>query len=180
MNKFIHVLIITVIAIVLFTCSESTNVEDLAILKGKVYFVENSSLPQPLAGATVSALDYFAQGQTGANGAFEVKIDLSGEDGPVAVDLQVSKAGYESSTTSVNAQRGETTLVPDLTLQQIYSDTTVLEDTISGDAAHISIDGLPCFESHPVERSIYLLHLTYKSRPQLSLCTRYHENSRCN
>ena len=141
LNKFIHVLIITVIAIVLFTCSESTNVEDLAILKGKVYFVENSSLPQPLAGATVSALDYFAQGQTGANGAFEVKIDLSGEDGPVAVDLQVSKAGYESSTTSVNAQRGETTLVPDLTLQQIYSDTTVLEDTISGDAAHISIDG---------------------------------------
>jgi hypothetical protein len=141
LNKFILMLIITVIAIFLFTCSESTNVEDLATLKGKVYFVAGSNLPGPLAGATVSALDYFAQSQTNANGAFEVKIDLSGEDRPVAVDLQVSKAGYETGTISVNAQRGETSLVPDLTLQQIYSDTTVLEDTISGDAAHITVDG---------------------------------------
>ena len=142
MNKLIYLLIITVITIFLFTCSESTNVEDLATLKGRIYFVAGANLPEPLAGATVSALDYFAQSQTNTNGVFEVKVDLGGEDGPVEVGLQVSKAGYETGTTYVNAQKGETTLVPDLTLLQIYSDTTTLEDSISGDATHITVDGI--------------------------------------
>jgi len=141
LNKYISIFIIIVIGTFLFTCAEDTNVRDLAILKGKVYFVENSSSPQPLAGATVSVKSHFAQSQTNSNGAYELNIDLSSEEGSVEVELEVTKAGYETKTTSVTAQKGETTLVPDFTLLQIYSDTTVLGDTISGDAAHISVDG---------------------------------------
>lgn len=141
MNKYIMIFIIIIIGAFLFTCAENTNVKDLGVLKGKVYFIENSSSPQPLAGATVSAKSYFAQSQTNSNGAYEVNIDLSNEEGSVEVELEVSKAGYETKTTSVTAQRGETTLVPDFTLLQIYNDTTVTGDTISGDAAHISVNG---------------------------------------
>lgn len=141
MNKYISVLIIMVIGILFFTCAEDTNVKDLATLKGKVYFVEDSNSPQPLAGATVSATNYFAQSQTNSNGAYEVNIDLSNQETSVEVELEVTKTGYESKTTTVLAQKGETTLVPDFTVLQIYSDTTVSGDTISGDAAHISVSG---------------------------------------
>lgn len=142
MNKFIYVLIIVIIAVFLYTCAENTtDAEDLAILKGTVYFVENNSLPQPLAGATVRAVNYFAQSQTNTNGVYEVKLDLSNGDEQVDVELQVSKAGYEIESTFITAQKGKTVLVPDFTLLQIYNDTTTFQDTVSGDAAHITVNG---------------------------------------
>jgi hypothetical protein len=167
-TKYILFLTIGIISILFFSCADdAVSNEDLAVLRGVVYFVENNSAPEPLAGAIVSAKNYFVQDVTDNNGVFEIKIELTGEEESIQVALEVSKAGYESNSANVDALKGESIIVPDITLTKLYSDTTIIDTSIvdttglSGDAAHISVDG-----NHPSH--IYVLSSGLQETAQIN------------
>lgn len=143
MNKFIVLLVISVIAVLLFACSDTTKSDkDLAVIRGYVYAVDNNSALNPLAGANVNAKGYFAQATTNSKGMYEIGLDLGEEEETIDVTLQVSKAGYDEFAENVSVQKGKTVTAPDITLIKLFSDTTN-QDTVgaSGDAAHITVDG---------------------------------------
>lgn len=142
MTKFITFIYIVVIAIFLFACSDSTESnKDSAIVQGRIYYVEYNSTPVPLGGAIVTVRNYFAQSTTNVNGMYEVKIDMGTEDNPVDVTLDVSKAGYDDETKTVSVQKGKTIVAPDITLYKLFSDSTGDTSLVSGNAAHITVDG---------------------------------------
>lgn len=143
MNKFIVLLIISVIAVVLFACSDTTKSnKDLAVVRGYIYAVDNNSALNPLAGASVNVKGYFAQTTTNSKGMYEIGLDLGKEKETVDVTLEVSKAGYDEWIEDVSVQKGQTVTAPDITLIKLFSDTTG-NDTLgaSGDAAHITVAG---------------------------------------
>ena len=141
MKKYIAFLTVIAIAIVFFACSDTTTSdEDLAIVRGYVYAVDNNSELNPLAGATVNVEGYITQSSTNSKGMYEIGLDVSEEE-PIDVTLEVSKAGYDEWTEGVSVQKGQTVTAPDITLIKLFSDTTG-NDTVgaSGDAAHITVD----------------------------------------
>jgi len=130
-----------IIFVILYSC-DSQKTDDKAFLNGTVYSQTTEGAVSPLEGVLVTARGYYTQSYTDVNGGYEITIELEAEE--EAVTIQASKAGYSYIQADVTAKKDETTIVPDITLTQTFSDTAGSPtDTIttSGDAAHVEIYG---------------------------------------
>ncbi len=130
------------LGLLVLSCTTSAN-KNTAILKGNVYYLDNNKTPQPVEGALVVAREYYLQTKTDAQGAYTLEIDP--QDPTIEtfeVKLQASKVGFSASEIVVAAKVGNTTIVPDITLNRIIPDTVINPtDTMrtSGPATHITI-----------------------------------------
>ncbi len=141
---------LSIVMLVLFglSCSNSTQSDkNSAYLSGKVYAVAGNNQIVVLSNALLTARGYYSQTYSGSDGSYRLPVDLgtATEDQDITVDA--SKAGFEGSSITVVARKGNTTQVPDLTLLPVVSDTSGQDTTVilpgqpSGDAAHIEVYG---------------------------------------
>jgi len=141
--KFKSFLMVSLIALIWLSCkSDTTQPEDIASLKGGVYFLDENNDPTPVQGALVSAQNIYAQALTNVSGEYSMDIELSEETKELT--LHASKVGFLTSELHVLAQKGENIIVPDFTLYKAQEDTTggiIDTATHSGPAKHIQIFG---------------------------------------
>jgi len=144
--KVLISILFSIFILLLISCSDSTKTnENVAILKGTVYGLEENQQLIKLPGVLVTVNNYVAQGTSDNQGNYQISVELSGEEDQQTLYLTATKAGYEAGSASVLAQKGETVQVPDITLLKTVNDTTGSSggDTtlVSGDAAHIEVFG---------------------------------------
>ncbi|MBD3223580.1 MAG: hypothetical protein GF313_02555 [Caldithrix sp.] len=136
-NLFSGLLLIATI----WGCATSTSDEDLAVIEGIVYYLDQNSVPRPLEGALIYAKNIFAQTKSNADGSY--RLTFEPENDEISVDLVASKAGFETQEINLLTRKGETVQAPDITLSLIDGDSTeVPADTTgaeSGKAAHIEL-----------------------------------------
>jgi len=148
LKKLVTTLITLGTIVGVFTaCTNTNSVEEMATVQGNVFTISGGAL-QPVTGALVSSSAFFVQTKTDEQGHYQLTIDLSNSKDSVTVDLDITKAGFQSVTTSAFARKGKTSQVPDVTLISLTGDTTATQDTssTSGKAAHIEVSG-----SHPTQ-----------------------------
>jgi len=140
---FIGLLTICLISII--ACEKTEN-QNVAILRGNVYYLEDQGLVLPVEGALVVARNYYAQDITVADGSYELSIEIEEEE--VEVEVEASKVGFNLSSQFVYLKKCEESIVPDITLNKSTADTTTLpgdstyvDTTLSGPGAHVEIHG---------------------------------------
>ena len=134
--------------LVVFSCSDSTKTnKDLATVKGTVYGLQTDNQIFPVSGSLITVENFYAQTHSGTDGHYEFSIELDSDVDQATVKINASKAGYETSSASLVAKKGEVVEVPDITLKKILNDTTGSDTTgtdtthVSGEAAHIEVYG---------------------------------------
>jgi len=130
--------------LVLSVACTSTVQENETRLTGKVYYLDQNHLATPVEGALVVAKTFFRQSRTDASGAYSIVIDLT--ENEAQVELEASKVGYDVKAVSTYARKGETVEVPDITLEKLGGDSSLVPTdtvTVSGDASHIEVSGSP-------------------------------------
>ena len=136
-----NILGLLIILLLIFSCSSQKD-KDKAYVRGTVYSQNLDGSVAPIEKALVTVKGFYAQSFTDVNGEYEIGIELELEEEQVV--LQAAKAGYGYSEVSATVKKGKTINIPDVTLFRSSSDTSGTPiDTIrvSGDAAHIEIDG---------------------------------------
>ena len=144
--KIRSILFILLIAFIWLSCkSDSTKSEDITILSGGVYYLDDNNDPTPVDGALVNAQNFYAQSVTDVSGEYTMEIELEKDEKDLV--LHASKVGFLTSEISVLAKKGENITVADFTLTFATTDTggTVIDTaTHSGPGTHIEVAN-----SHP-------------------------------
>jgi hypothetical protein len=145
--------------LIIIACEEEKGA-NVATLTGNVYYLDDESNVIPVDGALVVARNLFAQDLTDVNGQYELQIETDSDE--LQVEVEASKVGFNLASQTVYAKKGEQSLVPDITLTRITSDTTILpsdsayiDTTYSGPGAHIEVSGN--HSSHVYVRSCGLI-----------------------
>ena len=139
--KIKSILFILLIAFIWLSCkSESTKSEDIAVLSGSVYYLDDNDDPAPIENVLISSTNVVAQTFSDGNGEYSLEIEFDEEEKDISLDA--SKAGFNSRQLSVLAKKGQSIVVPDITLFPLISDTTggiIDTATHSGPGAHIQV-----------------------------------------
>jgi len=131
------------IGMMLAACT-STTPQIETRLTGKVYYLDQNHMASPVEGALVVAKTFYTQIRTDASGAYSIVIEPT--ENEVQVELEASKVGYDVKTVSTYARKGETVEVPDITLEKLTGDSSIVPTdtvTVSGDASNIEVYGTP-------------------------------------
>jgi hypothetical protein len=143
--KIKSILFILIIAFIWLSCkSESTKSEDIAVLTGSAYYLDDNNNPTPIENALIRSTNIVAQTFSADNGEFSLEIEFEEEEKEISLDA--SKAGFNPSQSTVIAKKGQTIFVPAFELTPLKSDTTggiIDTATHSGPGSHIEIFGTP-------------------------------------
>lgn len=142
MKKVVYISGLFLLAL-LFSC-ETNQVSNDAVLSGKIFYIDENTQVTPVEGALVYSKTVYAQALTDAAGAYELTITPESDEQEIVI--AAGKVGFDPKEITAIARKGETVLVPDITLHKQQSDTVIIPvDTLSssGDAAHIEVAGNP-------------------------------------
>lgn len=143
MQKICFILVLFVLQII-FSCSDSTqSTYNKATIYGTIYGIDEDNQLAVISGAQVDVENYPSQTYTDQNGEYQISLELSDDIDQVNIQVLVSKAGFETGSARITAQKSQTVKVPDITLRKIFDqDTTVFDPDIkSGEARHIQVHG---------------------------------------
>ncbi len=122
------------------TTEEATEAE----FSGKVYYLDANSFAVPIEGALVYTKTFFAQTTTDATGSYLLQVEPDMDEAEIVISA--SKVGFVDKEVTAIAKIGDISLVQDITLTKIQSDTVISPiDTLtaSGDGTHIEVYGSP-------------------------------------
>jgi hypothetical protein len=137
------IFILGIIILLMMSCkTEVSDVsEQLTILKGSVYYLNEEDQPTPLYNALVSLKNLYALPDScDADGKYEIRVNLEEE---ILLNLEASHVGFHPEQIDVYAKPGEEISIPDITLRSVLEDSVIdIEGPPipSGDAAHIEIN----------------------------------------
>ncbi len=133
--------IFIVFSLIILIAGCTTETKDTsAILEGKVFYLDTNKVAHPVEDALVRAKDMLAQTRTDGNGAYTLTV--KSDKDTFEVYIEASKVGFNTGGITVLAQVGQTSMVPDITLQKIISNGELNPtDTLhsSGSARHITL-----------------------------------------
>ena len=142
MKKAVYIASLFMLAL-LFSC-ETNQVSNEAVLSGKVFYIDENTQVMPVEGALVYSKTVYAQAVTDAAGAYQLTIEPDADEQEMVI--AAGKVGFDPQEITAIARKGETVLVPDITLHKQKADTVIIPiDTLStsDDAAHIEVAGKP-------------------------------------
>ena len=134
-------------SLALMSSCATNQVSNDAVLSGSVFYVNENAQAVPVDGALVYSKTVYAQAITDAAGAYQLTLVPDTDEQEIVI--AAGKVGFDPKEITAIARKGETVLVPDITLHKQQSDTVIIPiDTLStsGDAAHIEVAGNP--ETH--------------------------------
>lgn len=104
----------------LFSCQTSVSSEKIATIQGRVVELRgrNGEFHDPIAGATVSLLEYNASTITDSNGYFKLNVELSEKNASEIVTLLILKDGFDELKQEVAVEGGAVKEVGDLILNR--------------------------------------------------------------
>ncbi len=140
MNKSICAFTMLLLFAVL-SCTPTQETTDTTI-NGHVYYLDQNFQAQPVSNALVYAKEMYAQTNTDSAGAY--RLTLSPNEDEMKLTLVASKVGYDLSEVQLLVSKGQTVQAPDISLKREQPDTIINPvdtATVSGPAAHISVDG---------------------------------------
>ncbi len=140
MNKSIYTF--TMLALfALMSCTTTQETTDTTV-NGHVYYLDQNFQAQPISDALVYAKEIYAQTTTDSLGAYSLPI--APDDEETNLTLVASKVGYDLAEVQLLVLKGQAVQAPDISLRRQQPDTVINPvdtATVSGPAAHISVDG---------------------------------------
>lgn len=123
------------------SCTQTQDATD-TIINGHVYYLDENYQAQPVSDALVYAKEMYAQTKTESDGSYSLTITPDNEE--MQLTLIASKVGYDLSEVQLLIPKGQTIQAPDISLKRQQQDTIISPidtATVSGPAAHLTVDG---------------------------------------
>jgi len=135
---FKNILLVSLSFTVYLSCDTGTGADDLVVLSGSVYTLDEDNNIIPVEKALVTAENIYLQASTDQDGVFS--FEFKPENDTANVRFSVTKTGFLRARTTFSAKKGQTYEVPAIELRRTTFDTSGSGNTSSADAAHIEVD----------------------------------------